>query len=201
MKQQNFEKTKWKFRYAHGGKLRNQRAGRLARPLSTKQSLHLVFKANCDCVRGGLRSSRRFALIHRILAKYSKRFWIKVEQISIQSDHIHLLIRAPRRAKYAAFLRVFAGQIAQQFQKEGLLSGTQNSKCNQGVTDTAPGAPSGLVRLWRYRPFSRVIVGFRAYQIVRSYVQLNELEAQGKIRYQKQRLRGLSMQDWDILWN
>ncbi len=54
--------------------------------------------------------------------------------------------------------------------------------------------------LWRYRPFSRVVKGYRAYVIVRDYIQLNEQEILGKISYQKNRLRGLSSSDWTILW-
>jgi REP element-mobilizing transposase RayT len=204
MKQQNFEKTNWKHRYSHGGSLRQKRAGRKARPLSTREPIHLVFKANRECIRGGFRSSKRFALIHRILRKYAKRFWIKVEQVSIQHDHIHFVIRSPRRAQFGDFFRVFAGQVAQQFEKEGLLSVAAKNRENKKVTDT-PSRPikasKALLRLWKHRPFTRVVIGWKAYQLVRDYVQLNEKEVTGQIRYQKARLRGLCMGDWEVLWN
>jgi hypothetical protein len=44
------------------------------------------------------------------------------------------------------------------------------------------------------------VVGWKAYQIIRDYVQLNEQEVTGKIWYNKYRLRGLSTEDWDVLW-
>jgi hypothetical protein len=46
-----------------------------------------------------------------------------------------------------------------------------------------------------------VVKGWKAYQIVRNYIQLNEKEALGEIAYKKDRLRGLSMSEWNILWS
>jgi REP element-mobilizing transposase RayT len=124
---------------------------------------------------------------------------VKVEQVSIQHDHIHILIRTSRRSLYHHFFRVVAGQIAQRFKNEGLLS--------MDVTDTPKMGIQRRVRelkqrikLWKYRPFSHVVRGYRAYKIVRNYIQLNEKEVLGKIKYQSRRLRGLSMSDWTILW-
>lgn len=113
---------------------------------------------------------------------------MKVEQVSIQGDHIHLLIRAHRRQQFHFFFRVLAGQVAQRFQKEGFF-----------VTDTPANRKRG-VSLWRLRPFTRLVRGWRAHKIVRDYIQLNEQEALGKILYQKKRLKGLSSAEWELLW-
>ena len=146
--------------------------------------------------RVGCRTGKSHALILKIMRRYAKRFWVKVEQVSIQGDHCHLLIRAPRRAKYHDFFRVLAGQIAQQFEREGMLRPHPHTK----VTDTPPPGWQRGTGLWRYRPFSRVVRGYRAYRIVRDYIQLNECEALGRIPYRKLRLRGLSSSEWEILW-
>jgi hypothetical protein len=58
-----------------------------------------------------------------------------------------------------------------------------------------------IPKLWKYRPFTRVVRGFRAYKIVRDYIQLNEKEATGEIRYSKQRLRGLLADELSRLWS
>ncbi len=108
----DFEKIHWKFRFSHGGVLRNSRKGRGARPLSGK---------------------------------------------------------------------------------EPLLSFTRSRIGKNSVTGT-------LQKLWKYRPFTRVIRGWKAYKTVRNYVQLNEQEILGNIPYRKQRLRGLSSNEWEILW-
>ncbi len=55
MKQQIFQDmhVHWKFRYCHGGVLRKSAKGRGARPLSSKDPIHLVFKVNKAAVKGG----------------------------------------------------------------------------------------------------------------------------------------------------
>ena len=190
--QQNLFSINSKHRYSHGGVLRQLRKGRGVRPLSTKEPLHVVFKVNHLRLRSySLRSAQSFSLTHKIIKKYSLRFRVKIEQLSIQKDHIHILIRAPRRSQFQYFFRVVAGQIAQRFEHEGLF---------RKVTDTPTTQPKKGTSLWKLRPFSRVVRGFRAYKIVCDYIRLNELEVLDKIQYQKNRLRGLSSADWSLLW-
>ena len=168
-----------KFQYNHGGVLRQKRRGRKQRPLSSKAAVHLVFKARREVLKeSSFRGRKSFSFCHQILKKYAHRFFVKIEQLSIQGDHIHLLIRCSRRSQFHAFFRVSAGQIAQVFQKQNLLS------VGASVTDTPSGA-----RLWKYRPFTRVVKSFTALKIVRNYIQLNEQEALGKIRYSKERMK------------
>ncbi len=122
-KQFDFTKQNWQFRYNHGGTLRNKRRGRTARPLSTRVPIHLVFKTDMKSLRRGLRSPLGFKIVNQTIQKFARRFFIKVEQISINHDHIHLLVRFPKRSHGRAFLRTVAGQIAQQFQKNGFSIG------------------------------------------------------------------------------
>jgi putative transposase len=174
---------------SHGGSLRNRRSGRLARPLSCKNPIHCVLKINRKHSRIGLRSFKSFEMIQGLIKTYAKMFFVKIVQISIQGDHIHLLIRANRRSEYQSFFRVLAGQIAQEYLKRKWVV----------VTDT-PKGEGRRRKLWKYRPFTRVVVGWRAYKIVRNYIQLNEKEFLGEIPYKKDRLRGLSSSEWQILW-
>ncbi len=202
MRQIHLQKSSSKHRFSHGGSLRNSREGRRERPLSTREPVHLVLKANREAIAGGFRTVRRYRLAHQILARYSRRFFIKIEQVSFQFDHIHIIARISRRSNFQNFLRVFAGQVSQRFTAEGLATSIQRSEMKSGekrsVTDTPWGRRVG--RFWKHRPFTRVIRGFRAFITARNYVQLNEQEAQGKIPYRKQRLRGLSADEWERLW-
>jgi putative transposase len=175
----------------HGGILRQKRKGRGLRPLSTKDPLHLVFKINRHRLKSrSLRTPRTYSLLQQLIKKYANHFFVKVEQVSIQGDHCHLLIRAPKRSQYQHFFRVVAGQLAQGLLLQGLLS----------VTDTTPRKQKGT-GLWKLRPFTRVVKGFKAYTIVRNYIQLNEKEALGHIKYRKERLRGLSSSNWVLMWS
>lgn len=199
MQQNFFGKSNWQHRFSYGGTLRQCRAGRGARPLSSREPLHLVLKARREKIRPGFRTYQRFALIHFILRKYATHFFVKIEQVSIQGDHIHLLIRTTRRSNYQNFFRVLAGQIAQRFEQEGLLAVTSPNVTGTPGRSKGPGKPSPK-GLWRHRPFSRVVRGWRAYKIVRDYIQLNEKEALGHIPYRKERLKGLSNSEWQTLW-
>lgn len=108
---------------SYGGDLRKRKLGRGQRPLSTKEPIHVVFKINRFQLRHkSLRAPQSFKLVLNTIEKYAKYFSVKIEQLSIQHDHIHLLIRTARRKHFHHFFRVVAGQIAQSFEKEGLLA-------------------------------------------------------------------------------
>ncbi|QLY24286.1 transposase [Bdellovibrio sp. KM01] len=181
-KQQAFSglNTHWKHRHCHGGVLRKSSKGRGARPLSSKDPLHVVFKVNKTVVKNGLRQPRNFSLMGSLLKKYSRKFGVKIEQFTVQTDHVHLLVRG-KRILLQSFFRVVAGQFAQV------------------LTDTFSRKHEGA-KVWKYRPFSRVVKGYKAYRIVRDYVQLNEMEALGR-PYSKTRLRGLSLEQLQELWS
>ena len=99
------------------------------------------------------------------------------------------MVRFSKRSQGQHFLRVVAGQVAQQFKKNGFL-----------VTDTRL-SPEKTVKLWKYRPFTRVIKGWQPHLTVRNYIQLNLKEASGVIKYKSQRLKGLSSSEWEVLWS
>ncbi len=166
-KQGSFFNSSGVHNFSHGGELRKKKRGREARPLSSKEPLHAVFKVTQSQLRHkSLRAPQSFKLILEIIEKYAKHFAVKIEQQSVQKDHIHLLIRTSRRKHYHHFFRVVAGQIAQRFEKAGLLSGSQAvGKPIQKMTDTP--------KLWKYRPFSRVVKGWKSYKTIRNYIQLN----------------------------
>jgi putative transposase len=209
-KQDSFGRSSWEHYLRHGGELRKKRKGRKYRPLSTKDPLHLVLKVNKSKLkRRSLRFSAEYLLVLKLTKKYARKFYVKIEQISVQNDHVHMLVRAGRRSQYQNFFRVLSGQIAQSFQKQNFLTrqrvtGTPAGGGQPGVTGT-PAEVVGIrekgTGLWLHRPFSRVVKGWRAFQIVRNYIQLNELEATGRIPYRKERLRGLTAAEWDGLWS
>jgi putative transposase len=180
-KQTKFFKTNWRHETQAGGVLRNKRAGRGRRPLSTRRPLHVVFKLNRQAHQRGLRHPATYTLVRSAIQQYARRFFVKIEHVSIQGDHIHLLIRTSKRSLFHYFFRVLAGQIAQR------VTGTSST-------------PRKGPKFWKYRPFSRVIEGWKAFLRARDYIQLNEKEARGEIPYRKERLKGLSEREIEELW-
>ncbi len=198
----------------HGGEHRKKRHGRGRRAISCRESLHVVFKINRIVLKTqSFRTHQNFKLSGEIIQKYADRFFVKIEQISIQGDHIHCLVRTCRRSFFHHFFRVVSGQIAQQFEKTDKLRSVIDERFKnksqfvtdtqfKSVTDTPKSENNSIKRklkLWMYRPFSRVVRGYKAYKVVRNYIQLNEKEALGLIPYKKNRLRGLSLAEWEIL--
>ena len=205
--QTQFQLASGKKDLRHGGSLRKKRHGRGQRPLSCKESLHVVFKINRIALKTqSFRTHQNFKLSREIIQKYADKFFVKIEQISVQGDHIHCLVRTSRRSFFHYFFRVVSGQIAQQFEKTDKLRSVtdtlkeaSNNKQNNTVKKQRNTVRRKL-KLWMYRPFSRVVRGYKAYKVVRNYIQLNEKEALGIIPYKKNRLRGLSLAEWEILW-
>ncbi len=170
---------------SYGGDLRAKRKGRTARPLSAKHSHHIVFKVNKQhLINRSFRHPKNFIRVQMLLKKYAKKFYVSVEQISYQHDHIHILAKSNRRSHFHNFFRVFTGQIAQQFK----------------VTDT-PGDSVTRRPLWKHRPFTRIVKGWLGLSIIKNYIQLNEKEVTGIIVYRKERLKGLTADDWKLLWS
>ena len=227
-KQQSFFSLN-KSNYSYGGELRKKRSGRGSRPLSVKESHHLVFKVQKTKLRNkSFRHPKSFKYIQFLLDKYSRKFYVKIEQISYQHDHIHILARSSRRSNFHNFFRVFAGQIAQNLQVTdtperivrpslkftGDASKLRNenedsdkSKASAKDEGSAKGKASAKgrgsrkreFRFWKSRPFSRILKGWHSYLVVRDYIQLNEKEVTGIIPYRKNRLVGLSADDWELL--
>ncbi len=214
--QTQFQLASKKQTLKHGGEYRKKRSGRGRRPLSCKESLHVVFKINRIVLKTqSFRTHQNFKLSREIIQKYADRFFVKIEQISIHGDHIHCMVRTTRRSFFHHFFRVASGQIAQQFEKTDKLRVVVDDRFrnnqqikSKNVTDTPKrtmtkqhSSVKRKLKLWMYRPFTRVVRGRTDYKNVRNYIQLNEKEALGEISYKKDRLRGLSEGEWEILWS
>src|SRR5207247_741020 len=100
----------------------------------------------------------------------SQKYGVKVAELSINGDHIHLLIWITNRTLYNRFIRSLTGLLALRITKVG--------------TKTALSQ-----KFWDYRPFTRIVIGWRGYRIAKDYVTLNKLETMGVIDYQPGRLR------------
>ena len=85
-----------------------------------KHTEHLVLRARLPVLR--LRQNR--ALISQLLFNVSEKFQVKVYNNSLNSNHIHLLVKAPTQKSLHNFLRVLTGQIAQRI--TGAVRGKKN---------------------------------------------------------------------------
>ena len=75
-----------------------------------KHSEHLVLRARLPV----LRLKRNKAIISQLFFELSEKFQVKIYNNSLNSNHIHLLVKAKTQKDLHGFLRVLAGQIAQK---------------------------------------------------------------------------------------
>ncbi len=165
-----FSELKREYQYG-GDLLKGKRKGR--RPFSPKKALHLVFRS--DEAKGRwsflLPSNRKKARV--LLDHYINKWQMKLYEVSFNSNHIHLLVKAQDRHGLKRFLRSFPGALA------------------MAVTGAKKG--SGLLRkFWSNRVYSRIVEWGRAFSIAKQYVIQNTLEAAGIIPYTpRKHVRGL----------
>lgn len=141
----------------HGGEHAIGKA-KTRRPLSSKHSHHLVFRASTE-VRSFLKKERREFILSQI-GKWSKYFGIRIYAQSVNSNHLHLVVYSPNVRSLQNFMRVLPGQIAQRLGK-------------------------GVSTFWESTIFSRIIAWGRGFKTVLAYVEKNTHEAAGVITYHR----------------
>jgi REP element-mobilizing transposase RayT len=122
---------------------------------------HLVLRARLPVLR--LKKNR--VLISTLLFDVSKKFQVKIYNNSLNSNHIHLLVKAPTQKNLHDFLRVLTGQIAQRITRA--VRGKKN-KCS----------------FWLRPAWKRLVHWGRDFFNVQIYIYQNQLETLGLIPYQ-----------------
>lgn len=160
-----------------GGALLKKRRFRVARPVSTKETMHLVLKSSI--ARGSLSFRMPFhrSKIAAIIRRSCTKFGVTLVRASNNSNHLHLHLKFGSRELYKRFVRSITGQIAMA------VTGARKAKPISKLI--------GKKSFWDARPYTRIAHGRRGFKIVDEYVKLNQLEAEGIIPKRRERLRGV----------
>ena len=173
MRQQlQFKAPEFNQRLFFGGSLTTTRAHRRRRPLSTKQPIHLVLRSSRARDALSFWRTQNRQIIERATAKQAARHGVRVLKLVNVGNHLHLLVRLTRLRGYAGFIRGLTGTI-------GLLIGTRVKSDAYHGDGCAPRPSSNKLRFWDFRPFTRVLVGRRAYFVMQDYLRINELQGLG----------------------
>jgi len=81
-----------------------------------KQAEHVILRARYSV----LRLKKNKSLISGLLFEGAEKFQVKVYNNSLNSNHIHLLLKARSQKNLNNFLRFLAGQIAYQLRDKKL---------------------------------------------------------------------------------
>jgi len=155
MKQLKFFKNS---RNEYGSDLLKKRKGRAGpRPLSTKDSMHLVLRSTKAKGAWSMRRGRNAELIHRILVKFANKYGIKILSAANAGNHLHIHMKLNNRFTYKKFIRAVTASIAMA------ITGVSRWK-------------KLAIKFWDRRPFTRIIVGFKGFLTLWNYVRINQME-------------------------
>ena len=137
---------------------------KVARPLSVKNPIHLVLRAD----KSRFRLPKNFARANECLEKTAKKHGVRIYSYANVGNHFHIVLRILNRRQWAAFIRELTSRLAYMAQIK-----------------------------WPKRPYTRIVAGWRrAYQALKKYIRLNQLEAEGLItRLQAGKLKKLRQAD------
>ncbi len=128
------------------------------RPLDTKMPTFLTLRAT----KSTLRLPKTFKLVDDLIQSTAKKYGMRIYKTSNVGNHLHLVFKVSRLELWSPFIRELTGRIAQAV---------------MAVVGAA-----GAAGFWLYRPHTRIVRGWKkAYQAVKDYIHLNQLEAEGHI--------------------
>ena len=81
---------------------------KVARPLSVKNPIHLVLRAD----KSRFRLPKNFARANECLEKTAKKHGVRVYQYANVGNHFHVVLRIMNRRQWAAFIRQLTSRLA-----------------------------------------------------------------------------------------
>lgn len=163
---------------------------KVKRPLATKFPIHVVLRANSS----KLRLPKTYFKVNQLIQKTAKKYGIKIYKMANVGNHLHLLIKLSKLDLWKGFIRELSSKIAALVDKVTRLKISR--ELYQGAKDLSHKRNDGRIfqkrsqrakhqseqKFWKHRPFTRIIRGWnKAFRTVKSYIDLNEWEAQGHI--------------------
>lgn len=130
-------------RVEFGGSL-NRGRRKVARPLAFKMPIHFVLKAQNHWLLLRQRHD-----INSILHDMSKRFGVKLYKVTVNADHVHLVVRLHSRDLYRKWIRSTTSLLVRRV---------------RGLRFTL-------------RPYSRIVTWGKQFNSVLQYLKFNQQEA------------------------
>lgn len=156
------------FPLQYGGILRTKAKNRRARPLSHKDSMHLVMRSSQAKSELSFRNPRHFKKLGIFIQNFSQKKGVQIISLANVGNHLHFHIKITNRTLYKAWIRGLSSAIAMLVAgRKKLIELKQEKKT-----------------FWDYRPFTRVIRSFKAILNLKDYIEINQFEGLGMPRTQ-----------------
>jgi putative transposase len=152
----------------YGGVLRNKAKNRGARPLSKKDSIHVVMRSSKAKGSWSFQAVNNRKRLTEIVKSLSLKSGVQILSFANVGNHLHMHVRITNRTLYKAWIRGLTSAIAMLVAKRKGLQALKDM--NQ--------------KFWDYRPFSRIISGLKSFLTLKDYIQINQFEGAGISRLQ-----------------
>ena len=137
--------------------------------------MHLVLRSSKAKGEWSFLRKKNYLAIESILVRFSARHGVRILHAANVGNHLHLHIRLDSRRSYRPFIRAVTAAI--------MMAVTGRSRWSKRVQSKgATSQPVSAQKFWDYRPFTRIVVGFRAVLGLRDYIAINRLEGSGVSR-------------------
>ncbi len=143
----------------YGGQLHYRK---LKRPFQRSGCSHFILRSRLLSAQRSLLKANRKAWVRDLIKRKAKKYQAKLYTYSVNSNHLHLLMKFPSREMQAQFLRDLSGSLALKIKKVFKIE--KNT------------------RVWDARPFSRLVKS-GSYQALIRYIEKNRMEAAGIWEY------------------
>lgn len=183
MKQLNLLKLPKNAKFFGGSLLIGRRKSQ--RPLDSNQAVHIVVKSQWAHGKNSFLNRDNYLPIKGLVDTISKKYGVRIYQIAIVSNHIHMILRTKRRWLYRAFISSLTGQIAQHVMKNQSFKNFAASCAGEGVKKYEKQQKEQ--NFWLHRPFTRILTWGRNFNICMNYLTQNTLEALGFVEYKQRR--------------
>lgn len=168
---------------AYGGDLRKKAKNRGARAISTRHTMHMVLRSTL--ARGAWSFKKHDHKIRGIVQKFARKYGVRIISLANAGNHLHMQLQLTNRQTYRAFVRAITGAISMAVTGASRWSRLLQRMKESGVKlEKAVAAQKKSIQFWDYRPFTRIIHGFKAFLTLKDYIHINRLEGWGYTRDQ-----------------
>ncbi len=150
----------------YGGQVEHRK---FARPFSATKAVHIIFRSRLLSGARSLLRANRKEWTEEILKQKTRHYGAKLYSFSVNSNHIHLLMKFPTPQSQSRFLRDATGSLALKIKTTFKIS--KNTK------------------VWDARPFSSLV---KCFPRIKAYIEKNKNEATGLWPYKKRTISYLS---------
>ncbi len=159
--------------HRYGGALLKTRKGRAqGRPISTQNSMHFVLRSSL--AYGDWSFINHKMKIRSIVEKFAVQYGVRLNSFANVGNHIHVHLHFTNRFTYKPFIRAISAAI--------MMAVTGASRWQPLKEILKLKGRDTKTKFWDYRPYSRIVIGFKAFLTLKDYVQINKHEGLGYSR-------------------